>query len=109
MVTKEEVYRYSNDHKDLEYLKDKLIEEMSELTKEIIKWREIGTDRYYSPEFIGEFADVRLMLKQVEYSLNKRYHHPETKFSEWVDRYEQYKCDKLWAIWHNEPLPEAPL
>ena len=105
MVDKEEVFKYCYINKDPDFIKDKVIEEMSELTKEIIKSRQNSQKLIFLSNIAKEFADTRLMMRQLEYCYNRA---TGNKFSDMVNIYEQYKCDKIWAIWHNNPLPKEP-
>lgn len=100
-MDKLEVFDYSLKNKRFAYLQDKLIEEMSELMKAILKARERGKN--HSEDIEREFADVSLMMQQIRYCYDFK---TENTFSENVEVYEQEKCDKLWMIWHDGIIPE---
>lgn len=100
-MDKVEVFDYSLKNKRFAYLQDKLIEEMSELMKAILKARERGKN--HSEDIEKEFADVSLMMQQIRYYYDFK---TDNVFSSNVAVYEQEKCDKLWMIWHDGIIPE---
>ena len=100
-MDKLEVFDYSLKNKRFAYLQDKLIEEMSELIKAILKARERGKN--HSEDIESEFADVSLMMQQIRYCYDFK---TDGIFSKNVSVYEQEKCDKLWSIWHDGIIPE---
>jgi hypothetical protein len=77
------------------------MEEMTEFMKEIFKAREKGCT--HSDEIEREFSDAQLMMDQIRYCYD---YATNGKFSKNVAIYEQYKCDKLWNIWHDPNLVE---
>jgi|GEM_PF-6783476 hypothetical protein len=100
-MDKVEVFEYSLKNKRFAYLQDKLIEEMSELMKAILKARECGKN--YSDDIGMEFADVELMMEQIKYCYTFKV---GDEFPNQIEYYKQRKCDKLWSIWHDGIIPE---
>ena len=95
------VFEFSSKNKPFAYLQDKCIEEMSELIKAILKARERG--HVHSDDIEHEFADVHLMMQQLEYCYDGL---TDGEFSRNVALCEWAKCKKLWSIWHDGVIPE---
>jgi hypothetical protein len=72
---------------------DMAIEEMSELTKALLKFRRYGCGencvKYYD-NVIEEIADVKIMLRQLEFM-----YQCEKEVNEWIDRKVERQIERL--------------
>jgi NTP pyrophosphatase (non-canonical NTP hydrolase) len=96
MNSNDDIYNRSLDQWGHDAQMDMVIEEMSELTKAILKYRR-KPHRDTAIEVANELADVKIMLRQLEIAMLRNY----PIFNEWSDQTEKIKLNRVKDMLNN--------